>query len=166
MLIVAGTILGAIFFSSCHSSVNHYKKDDTTVALKILLDSAFYKPRLVPPGSFSDTIIFQYNDILVHYLPKQLSYKLLKEDEMCRFMAVRKISHLQFLSLEEFIKTSNGYRTALGTHCVWRGAFTVEPDQRTDTLCEREKYCNAVFYMDVRKTGSTLTGSRFRIMTY
>ncbi|MFI5163392.1 MAG: hypothetical protein ACHQHN_19085 [Sphingobacteriales bacterium] len=166
------TIAEMGFLTACRSGVNSVKKDDTTVVLQILLDSAFYKNRLAaaaqsnPSDPLTDTIIFMQNDILTRHLPKTLPNRQLTEDEMCKLMVTHQTNHLQFLELDEFIKSPNGYRTALGTHCMWRGSVSGEPDQRTATLCEREKYCNSVLYMNISKIGNTLTGSRFQIMTY
>ena len=85
---------------------------------------------------------------------------------MCELMAKRKASGLQFLELDEFIKTPNGYRTALGTHCMYKGIELDEPRETPHTVCERDKYCNAVLDMDIIKRGNNLTGSKFTIMTY
>ncbi len=163
--------ISIIFFSACHSTVENKKKDDTTVALKILLDSAFYKQRLAtvarvdPSDLLSDTIIFKRNNSLIHHLPKNLRYKLLSEDEMCELMAIHKLTYLQFLELE-FVKNGTGYKTSIGTHCMSKGIMKTEPDEVSHPFCEREKYCNAVLYMYVTKKGNNLIGSKITIMTY
>ncbi len=100
------------------------------------------------------------------HLPNNLPHKLLTEDEMCELMATHQTSGLQFLELDEFIKIPNGYRTALGIHCMWKGTEQTLPDGILHSVCQREKYCNAVLSMDVTKRGNKLTGSKFGLVTY
>lgn len=165
-------ITGLIFLAACHSEMTGTKENDTTTALKILLDSAFYKNRLARSAQlnishpFGDTLIFKYSDVLAHHVPETLLYKLLNEDDMCKLMAIRKTSHLQFLELDEFIKTSDGYRTALGTHCMWKGIIVTEPSQSQVDVCKPNKYCNAVLHMNLTKRGNNLSGSKFSLITY
>ena len=85
---------------------------------------------------------------------------------MCQLMATHKWSNLQFLELDDFVKISNGYHTALGTHCMWRGVEETEPDETPHSVCKREKYCNVVLNMDVTKKGNIFTGSKFTLFTY
>ena len=107
MLTITGiTITEILFLVACHSNAGSVKKDDTTAALQVLLDSAFYKHRLAIAAqahlsdSLRDTIIIKRNDILVHHLPKNLLHKLLTEDEMCELMPAHQTSNLQFIELE------------------------------------------------------------------
>ena len=172
LIISCIAIIEIVCFVACHSSIKSEKKDDTTAVLQILLDSAFYKDRLATAarvdlsGPLRDTTIFMRNSILIDHLPKNLLHKLLSEDEMCELMAAHKLTYLQFLELGEFVKTTHGYQTALGTHCMTKGIMQTEPDGISHPFCEREKYCNAVLYTDVTKKGNNLTGSKFSVMTY
>ncbi len=172
LVVTCVTLTGIVFFAACQSGAGSVKEDDTTAALRILLDSAFYKdrlgaaPRLDPSWALKDTIIFKRNDILVRHMPKSIPHKFLTEDEMCGVMPADPPNSLQFLELDEFIKTTNGYRTEIGSHCMYKGIEQTEPDGISQSVCEREKYCNAVLHMDIIKRGDNLTGSRFILMTY
>lgn len=85
---------------------------------------------------------------------------------MCKLMTADKATSLQFFELDEFVKIRNGYRTALGIHCMWRGTIEKEPEGTLRTVCERDKYCNAVLHMDVIKKGSQFIGTRPSLMIY
>ena len=160
------------FSGACRSSARSVRENDTSAVLHILLDSAFYNNRLStaaqlsPSDPLKDTIIIERASILNQYLSKNLPHKLLSEAEMCAYMAKHQLSNLQFIELGEFVKISNGYQTALGTHCMWRGTSRTEPEGILSVSCEREKYCNAVFSMVITKKANSFTGGKYNIIAY
>ena len=172
LITICIVIAAIIFLPACHSGVTSLKRNDTTSVLQILLDSAFYKNGLATAAQVNlhdplkDTVIFKRNEILTHHLPKNWRYRLLTEDEMCELMSIHKAANLHFLELDEFAKIANGYRVALGIHCMFRGTSVKEPEGTSQTACERDKYCNAVLYMDIIKSGNSFIGNKFSIADY
>lgn len=165
-------IANFIFLMGCHSDTDSVRKDDTTAVLKILLDSALHENGLARAAQlklskpFGDTTVFLYNKTLMGHLPKDLPHKLLTEDEICHLMTISNKTDLQFLELDEFVKTSTGYRVALGTHCMWRGAIQNYRHTTSKWICERQKYCNAILNMDLVKHGDNITGGKAIVAIY
>jgi hypothetical protein len=162
------TITAIFFLAACHNNVRSVKKNDTSAVIQILLDSAHKEQLLTATElpSLKDTLIFKRNDILIRHLPTNLPYKLLSEDEMCKLMATYHLAGLQFVALDKFEKTSNGYHTALGAHCMSGGTEQTDSDETFHSVCEPEKYCNTVLYIDVTKEGNNFAAHKFGLMTY
>ena len=110
----------------------HFREDDTSKVLHLLIDSALEnRPRDIPDRSdltknspYKDSILFLADSIFMPYLAENsfpVKFKFLTEKELCS-QATQfnhdNIYYPGFLSITHFEKTDSGYSVFLKNNCV------------------------------------------------